>query len=1114
MARINLLLDYSKESVMSVISEREKILRGAFAAALLSTSVFAASPTIKVDLDISGRKSGEVTEPNWIPWAIPEVNSKDTTISGVKFTLTKGSVGKSLRTAWNKVNVQSPVNAKLVGDGVQVEEGNAGGEITLKIENLETGKHSILIYSNLCSNSTSFSNLDVYLNGSKTISNYKPAVLPTSTAAASSMYINFDATKGKATTLLFKPNSSNAAYRNVTLNAFALNVPNVAAQSSAPSPTDGDDQTAHNSGSVSLSWKAASSAKKHQVYFGTDSNSVAKAGVKSIEYRGEVIEAKYALDKLSPLNIYYWRIDEVDASGTVTKGDVWRFRIGRIAFDGAEGYGRMAVGGRGGKVVYVTNLNDSGPGSLRAAIENESGPRTIMFKVGGVIPLKSRLVLSDSYVTIAGQTAPGKGITITKSPIGFTGHNLVVRYLRARIGYGQTYDGMGLTGGNHSILDHASISWTIDEGFSSRGSRNVTLQHTMIAEALNIADHQNYPSGSGHGFAATVSGRIGSYHHNLLAHNNGRNWSIGDPIDGNGNWASQIDIFNNVVYNYGSRATDGEVHQLNFVNNYYKKGPATTIKDILRIDIKGFGSGTEQGYYHGNIIANQNGTFAKDSNDNKTGASYTVESGVANPNYSVFVNKPFFPSYAKIHTAVGAFKDVLSDVGCNMPLLDDHDKRIIKETKNGTTTYTGSVGKLKGIIDREKDVGGLENYPTTSWPDNYDSDLDGLPDWWENMYGYNPKSKSGDFSESNKDRLGDGWTELERYLEWMARAHYTFAKGETQVIDLAQFTKGYDGGTYTVSAPTGVTATVSGSKMTVKLADNFGGVGYIKFTLKDKEGDTFTRNIGVTQMLAAASSNSGEPTSSSSESSSSETQVSSSSDTPASSSSAGNGSAVVPSADGVYQAEDGTMTNALFEDKNAGFNGTGYVNFAGEGESIVEIPVSVAAAGTYTVTLRYSLGKDETRELSMTTAQTAAQTVAFTSTGAWTTWETKDVAVELPAGESKITIATVSGDGPNLDQIALVGEGTSGMTVAKAAQPFGMTVTDNIVMLTGIPEETNITVLDVSGHSIMMQKNVVQTRGMATVNMQPYGCGIYLVNIRGKLADGKKMNKTVKVMRK
>ena len=128
------------------------------------------------------------------------------------------------------------------------------------------------------------------------------------------------------------------------------------------------------------------------------------------------------------------------------------------------------------------------------------------------------------------------------------------------------------------------------------------------------------------------------------------------------------------------------------------------------------------------------------------------------------------------------------------------------------------------------------------------------------MYGYNPKSESGDFSDANKDRLGDGWTELERYLEWMARAHYTFAKGETQVIDLAQFTKGYDNGSYTVSAPSGVTATVNGSKLTIKLANNFGGVGYIKFTLKDNAGDTFSRDIGVTQQLAISSIVAGDST--------------------------------------------------------------------------------------------------------------------------------------------------------------------------------------------------------------------------------------------------------------
>ena len=312
---------------------------------------------------------------------------------------------------------------------------------------------------------------------------------------------------------------------------------------------------------------------------------------------------------------------------------------------------------------------------------------------------------------------------------------------------------------------------------------------------------------------------------------------------------------------------------------------------------------------------------------------------------------------------------MLSDVGQRMPVLDNHDTRVINETKNGTYSMKGSVGGMAGIPDRETDVKdtanikGWEPYPSVSWADDYDSDFDGLPDWWENMYGYNPKSKSGDFSEANRDRLGDGWTELERYLEWMARAHYTFAKGETQVIDLSQFTRGYDGGTYTVSAPSGVTATVSGSRLTVKLADSFAGAGYVQFTLKDNAGDTFSRYIGVTQQLAASSA------------------------TSSSSSSSG------------------------------------------------EDPVSSSSSETTTLV--------------------------------------------------KPTIAT----------------------------KFHSTVSNNIVFMTGLPQNAKITVTDFSGNSIMTQKSVVTANGSASVNLQPFGCGIYLVNVRG-IDDGIKLNKTIKVMRR
>ncbi len=823
----------------------------------LAAHAFAGSPIVKVDFDMSGRNSSEVTEPNYVPWVVSGVTSKDTTISGVKIGIAGSG---NLKANWYKAGVQSPSYARLVCDGVMVE---GGGNITLTFSNLAAGTHSLLLYLNNVDGVAASNSIDVYVNNLKQAS-VKPTNRALSTSSAAIAYVTFSVSGASASTTV-KLNTG-----TITLNGFELNVPNVAAQATSPSPTDLDYHVPHENGALTLSWTAAKSAVKHRVYFGTDSATVLKAtsanSATTSIYKGEQSGNSYKVSGTTPLQTYYWRVDEVDANGTVTAGNIWSFKPGRLAFEGAEGYGRNAVGGRGGKVVYVTNLNDDGAGSLREACTADIGPRTIMFKVAGVIQLKSRLVCNQDYVTIAGQTAPGKGITIKSAPIGFTGKDMVIRFMRVRLGYGTTYDGMGLTGGDHSILDHASISWTIDEAFSSRGGKNLTLQRTLISEALDVADHQNYAAGTGHGYAATIGGDIGSFHHNLLAHNAGRNWSLGGGLDGNGYYAGRLDIFNNVVYNWKSRVTDGGAHEVNFVGNYYKEGAGTALHGYtLRAQFEGTGKGSQAYYYHNNILQAANGSFTCNGNNDNCGREYTLSGGQV-LDWEPWNSKPFFASYATVQSASAAYKDVLSDVGQTMPILDNHDQRMIRETKNGTYSVVGSVGKTKGIPDRETDavdtanIKGWEPYPSTSWANDYDSDLDGLPDWWENMYGYNSKSKSGDFSDANKDRLGDGWTELERYLEWMARAHYTFAKGETQVIDLAQFTKGYDNGSYTVNAPTGVTATVSGSKLTIKLANNFGGVGYIKFTLKDNAGDTFSRDIGVTQQLAISTIVAGDST--------------------------------------------------------------------------------------------------------------------------------------------------------------------------------------------------------------------------------------------------------------
>ena len=188
--------------------------------------------------------------------------------------------------------------------------------------------------------------------------------------------------------------------------------------------------------------------------------------------------------------------------------------------------------------------------------------------------------------------------------------------MRVRLGAGATYDGMGMAGNNHSIIDHCSISWTIDEAFSSRNGKNLTLQRTLIAEALNIAGHSNYSHGSAHGFAASIGGDVGSFHHNLLAHCNGRNWSMAGGLDGDGYYAGRLDIFNNVVYNWGDRATDGGAHEVNFVNNFYKKGVATSQHYMLTAQLEGKGKGSQSYYYSGNILQHTNGGYACDGTNN------------------------------------------------------------------------------------------------------------------------------------------------------------------------------------------------------------------------------------------------------------------------------------------------------------------------------------------------------------------------------------------------------------------------------------------------------------------------------------------------------------------
>lgn len=383
-----------------------------------------------------------------------------------------------------------------------------------------------------------------------------------------------------------------------------------------------------------------------------------------------------------------------------------------------------------------------------------------MFNVSGLITLESRLIVhgSNSDLTIAGQTAPGKGICLRKYNLGMLGaSNVVVRDIRVRPGNisGTTLDGMGMASSDNCIIDHCSISWTLDEAFSSRSAKNITVQRTLISEALNEAGHKKYPPGTQHGYAASIGGDVGSFHHNLLADCSGRNWSLAGGLEKKtAAYAGRLDLRNNVVFNWKNRATDGGAHEVNFVNNYYKPGPATAWFYALNAQYGGF-PGSQRYFFDGNIMPGHFGLT-----NQAAGRTATTERGGRLPkDYSPWSDKPFFEPYVITQPAVQAYTNVLADVGCNVPTLDDHDKRVIAEVRAGTAEFKGSKTGLPGLPDSQEDVGGWENYPEVHRPANWDSDHDGIPDEWETRAGLNPK----DPADAAKI-CGDGYSNLEHYL--------------------------------------------------------------------------------------------------------------------------------------------------------------------------------------------------------------------------------------------------------------------------------------------------------------------------------------------------------------
>lgn len=834
------------------------------AIALCSFMTFSEGKAQKIDFDMTGRRTEEVTESGFYSWQVAKGASASAEFAvddSRKVTITVDcgeEANRSLRANWSKNIVQQ--NSKLLGDALVVygldENGNTpqltneSATLNISVSGLAKGRHTMLAYMNATDgNLSTMAPIDALANGKTAVSGILMSNQATTTSDASFAYITFDvADENTPTRISFvsKPQQGKTySTTGIYINAIVFDQASPANVALEPYPANNDMHANADNGTIRLDWKAAKGTKKNIIYMGTSAD-----GMKLI---AETSDAGYTVQNLSTHNTYYWRVDQEDANGNTFRGDTWTFRPRRLAFPGAEGYGRYAIGGRGGEVYHVTTLDDYSdgeqpiPGSFRYGIKEIKGARTIVFDIAGTIFLKGRLTCSDPCVTIAGQTAPGKGILFRGAPIGMASDG-ITRFIRVRRGFhnddeadiSKGLDGLGMAGNDHSIMDHCSVGWTIDEAFSSRNAKNITLQRTLISEALNKANHPNYDNAS-HGYAATIGGDTGSYHHNLLAHNEGRNWSLAGGLDGKGNYAGRHDVFNNVVYNWGGRATDGGTHECNFVGNYYKMGPATSQKVLLKAQLEGTGTGSQSYFVSGNVREDTSGKLTQD----KKGDTYKyTTSGGQKVDWTVFVSEPFFESFATVESAKGAYMNVLSDVGANEPCLDDHDVRIIKETLTGSYTFKGSKTGKKGLIDREADAGGYEDFPTEKRDADFDTDMDGMPDWWEIATGHDPlTADNNSYAESN------GYTALEEYLNWLAEPHFTIERDKkTEAAEVSTLFAGYgEGASYNVASATpGYEASVKDERITVTADTNAAPLGKIMITATSADKTiTTTRTLNI-----------------------------------------------------------------------------------------------------------------------------------------------------------------------------------------------------------------------------------------------------------------------------
>ena len=435
------------------------------------------------------------------------------------------------------------------------------------------------------------------------------------------------------------------------------------------------------------------------------------------------------------------------------------------AFPGAEGGGKYTTGGRGGEVYIVTTLEDYDPeteepikGSLRDAVSQDN--RIIVFDVGGVIELKSKLLITNkNNLTIAGQTAPGKGITIYGYETNLSNsNNIIMRYLRFRPGAdnvlkGDSMDSLWGRAMTDIMIDHLSCSWSTDETMSLYRAENMTVQWSIIAESLTMSGHTK----GRHGYGAIVGGVNTTYHHNLYANHTSRNPRFGGgtvEADDNDHIA-HFDFRNNVIYNWGyNTGYGGGRAELNYVFNYMKPGPGTRDSVVNRLVDCGENNKPGWFYVKGNVLEGNEEV----TEDNSKG----IYISDTNKPFTTIVDKEFEmegtkPENLHTDTPEEAYELVLARAGATLPYRDALDARIVQSVKDNTGYFA----------NRHEEVGGLPYTDEVHRDADFDKDRDGIADEWELANGLDPKDPSDSMLISS-----NGYANIENYFNSLVDMEY------------------------------------------------------------------------------------------------------------------------------------------------------------------------------------------------------------------------------------------------------------------------------------------------------------------------------------------------------